>query len=211
MDEYRTLAAGVEATGEFEDRRSRFIAQVCHVSSEREAEAFIQTVRARHHDARHNVFAWALSDGRERVSDDGEPSRTAGMPTLEILQGQNLKDVCCVVTRYFGGTLLGPGGLKRAYAQATREAVGAAEAEGLVRTMTLTRRVTAVLPYAAYGRVERLVSDCSGRISDQIFAEDVQVTAVFAEGDEGRFVDAMFELMGGTDVCVVGEPVFAEL
>ena len=133
------------------------------------------------------------------------------MPALEILQGQGLKDVCCVVTRYFGGTLLGPGGLKRAYAQATREAVASAEREGLVRTMTLTRRVTAVLPYAAYGRVERLVADCEGRISDQVFAEDVQVTAVFAAGDEARFVDAMFELMGGEDVCVVGEPVFAEL
>ena len=116
-----------------------------------------------------------------------------------------------MVTRYFGGTLLGPGGLKRAYAQATRAAVEDAEQRGVIRLMTLTRRVTAVIPYAAYGRVERLVSDCEGRIRDQIFAEDVQVTAVFAAGDEGRFVDAMFELMGGEDVCVVGEPIFSEL
>ena len=91
MDEYRTLATDVEVTGEFEDRRSRFIAQAIHVSGEREAEEFIQMVRARHHDARHNVFAWTLADGRERVSDDGEPSRTAGMPTLEILSGKGLR------------------------------------------------------------------------------------------------------------------------
>ena len=84
---YRTLRAGSEARGEFEDRRSRFIAQLRHVGSEEEAEAFIAEVRSRHHDARHNVPAWILSDGRERCSDDGEPSRTSGMPTLDVLRG----------------------------------------------------------------------------------------------------------------------------
>ena len=88
---YRTLHAGVEATGEFEDRRSRFIAQLRRVGSEAEAEAFVAEVRARHHDARHNVPAWILADGRERCSDDGEPSRTSGMPTLEVLRGAGLQ------------------------------------------------------------------------------------------------------------------------
>ena len=124
-EEYRTMADGFEATGEFEDRRSRFIAQLAHVTSEREAREFIDAVRARHHDARHNVPAWILGDGREHCSDDGEPSHTAGTPTLDVLRGAGLADVCCVVTRYFGGTLLGPGGLKRAYTAATQEAVRA--------------------------------------------------------------------------------------
>ena len=207
---YRTLAAGVEATGEFVDRRSRFIAQLVHVSAEREADEFIAEVRARHHDARHNVPAWILSDGRERCSDDGEPQRTSGMPTLDVLRGAGLADVCCVVTRYFGGTLLGPGGLVRAYTAATQQAVAHAESEGLLVTMTQVTRVTCVLPYSAYGRVERLVADCNGKVKDSVFAQDVQLTCAFLAGDEQRFVAGMTELMGGDEVCLVGEPQFAE-
>lgn len=207
---YKTLAAGVEATGEFVDRKSRFIAQIRHVESEREADAFIAEVRSRHHDARHNVPAWILADGRERCSDDGEPQRTSGMPTLEVLRGAGLADVCCVVTRYFGGTLLGPGGLVRAYTAATQEAVAGAEAQGLVVMMTQITRLTCVIPYSAYGRVERLVSDCAGKIKDSIFAEDVQLTCAFLSGDEQRFLAAMQELMGGEDVCLVSDPTFAE-
>lgn len=207
---YRTLIAGAEATGEFVDRRSRFIAQVRHVASEREADEFIAEVRARHHDARHNVPAWVLANGRERCSDDGEPQRTSGMPTLEVLRGAGLADVCCVVTRYFGGTLLGPGGLVRAYTAATQEAVAAAEAGGLLVTMTQVTKVTCVIPYSAYGRVERLVADCGGKIKDSVFAQDVQLTCAFLAGAEQRFVASMVELMGGEDVCLVGEPSFAE-
>lgn len=117
---YLTLRAGEVASAEFVDRKSRFIAQLTHVESEDEASEFIAAVRARHYDARHNVPAWILADGRERQSDDGEPQRTSGMPTLECLRGAGLMNVCCVVTRYFGGTLLGPGGLVRAYTTATQ-------------------------------------------------------------------------------------------
>ena len=207
---YNTLAKDMEATGEFVDRRSRFIAQLRHVSSEREAEAFIAEVRARHHDARHNVPAWILADGRERCSDDGEPQRTSGMPTLEVLRGAGLADVCCVVTRYFGGTLLGPGGLVRAYTEATQRAVAAAEQEKLLVTMCQVTRVTCVIPYGAYGRVERLVADCQGKIKDQIFAEDVQLTCAFLAGTEARFIAQMKELMNGEDACKAAEPKFAE-
>lgn len=210
-EEYESLAKDVEAIGEFEDRRSRFIAQIVHVESEREAQAFIERVRARHHDARHNVPAWILDDGRERASDDGEPSHTAGTPTLDVLRGAGLANVCCVVTRYFGGTLLGPGGLKRAYTAATQQAVQVAEREGMLVHMALVVRVTCVIPYAVYGRVERLVRDCGGRVRDTVFAEDVQLTAAFRAGEELRFVDAMRELAAGDDLCVVGEPTFAEL
>ena len=152
---YHTLSAGVEVTGEFEDRRSRFIAQLVHVGSEAEAEAHIAAVRARHHDARHNVPAWILADGRERCSDDGEPSRTSGMPTLDVLKGAGLADVCCVVTRYFGGTLLGPGGLVRAYTAATQAAAEAAKRQGAIVEMTLVTPVTAQVPYALYAIILR--------------------------------------------------------
>lgn len=207
---YLTLREGAVATGEFEDRRSRFIAQLAHVRSEAEADAFVAEVRSRHHDARHNVPAWILADGRERCSDDGEPSRTSGMPTLEVLRGAGLADVCCVVTRYFGGTLLGPGGLVRAYAAATQAAVAAAEEEGSVVEMTLVVPVVAQLPYALYDRVSRLAADAGGRVIDSLFAEDVQLTLAFRAGDEGRFLDAARELANGEDLCRVGAPRFSE-
>ena len=207
---YLTLRAGEEAVGEFEDRRSRFIAQLVHVESEAEAEAFIAEVRGRHHDARHNVPAWILADGRERCSDDGEPSRTSGMPTLDVLRGAGLADVCCVVTRYFGGTLLGPGGLVRAYTAATQAAVAAAEKDGAIVEMTLVTPVTVQLPYALYDRVTRLCSDAGGHVTDSLFAEDVQLTCVFRSGDEQRFVTAVRELANGEDLARAGEPRFAE-
>lgn len=207
---YHTLSAGVEVTGEFEDRRSRFIAQLVHVSSEAEAEAHIAAVRARHHDARHNVPAWILADGRERCSDDGEPSRTSGMPTLDVLKGAGLADVCCVVTRYFGGTLLGPGGLVRAYTAAAQAAAEAARRQGAIVEMTLVTPVTAQVPYALYDRCARLVSDAGGKVADSLFAEDVQLTCLFHDGDEQRFIDAMRELACGEDLCRAGEPSFRE-
>ena len=129
-DSYFTVRSGAEVCGEFEDRKSRFIAQLVHVESVDEAQAHQAAVRARHYDARHNVPAFILVDGTERASDDGEPQRTSGMPTLEVLRGAGLKDVCCVTTRYFGGTLLGPGGLVRAYTVAAQAAIEQARATG---------------------------------------------------------------------------------
>ncbi len=207
---YLTLRAGAEARGEFEDRKSRFIAQLAHVGSEAEAEAFLAEVRARHHDARHNVPAWILADGRERCSDDGEPSRTSGMPTLEVLRGAGLADVCCVTTRYFGGTLLGPGGLVRAYTAAAQAALAAAREEGLVAEMTLVTPVTVQLPYALYDRVTRMCADAGGKVRDQLFTDDVQLMCSFRAGDEVPFVDAVRELAAGEELARAGEPRFAE-
>ena len=208
---YRTVRTGAEFSAEVVDRRSRFIAQLAHAGSEREAEAFQAEVRARHHDSRHNVPVWILADGRERCSDDGEPQRTSGMPVLEVLRGAGLADVCCVVTRYFGGILLGPGGLVRAYTAAAQAAVAAAEEGAGVVDMTLVTRVTCTIPYAAYGRVARLAADCAGRARDSIFGEDVQLTFAFRAGEEAAFVAALRELAAGEDLCVVGEPSFSEL
>ena len=207
---YLTLRGNGEARGEFEDRRSRFIAQLAHVGSEEESEEFLAAVRSRHRDARHHVPAWILSDGRERCSDDGEPSRTSGMPTLEVLRGAGLADVCCVTTRYFGGTLLGPGGLVRAYTAAAQAAVAAAWDDGLVAEMTLVTPVTVQLPYALYDRVARMCADAGGKLRDQLFAEDVQLSCVFRSGDEVPFVDAVRELANGEELARAGEPRFSE-
>lgn len=207
---YKTIRAEVEATGEFVDRRSRFIAQVRHVASEADANAFIDEVRSRHHDARHNVPAWILADGRERCSDDGEPQRTAGMPTLDVLRGAGLADVCCVVTRYFGGTLLGPGGLVRAYEAATKEALAYAQAEGLIVEMTLVTPVVVQIPYSAYDRVTRMVADAGGKVTNSLFAEDVQLTCSFRSGTEDPFMAALLEYANGEELCRRGEPSFSE-
>jgi len=206
---YRTLCARADASAEVEDRRSRFIALMRHVESEAEADAFVAEVRARHHDARHNVPAWILADGRERCSDDGEPQRTAGMPVLEVLRGAGLADVCCVVTRYFGGTLLGPGGLVRAYTGATQAAVAGAETDGRVVEMTLVTRVVVQIPYSAYDRVRRMATEAGGRAADVVFAEDVQLVCAFRSGEEAAFVSAMIEFANGEEFCHVGEPQWA--
>lgn len=207
---YLTMRAGAEATAEFVDRKSRFIAQLTHVEAEDEAAAFIETVRARHYDARHNVPAWILADGRERASDDGEPQRTSGMPTLEVLRGTGLANVCCVVTRYFGGTLLGPGGLVRAYSTATQRVVDTAHEQGLIVEMTLVCRVVATISYSLHDRVRVLAERSGAHVVGTDYAADVRLTLAFRAGEEAAFVSAMRELANGEDLCEVFAPEFAE-
>lgn len=207
---YLTMRAGEEATAEFVDRKSRFIAQLTNVETEDEAAAFIETVRARHYDARHNVPAWILADGRERASDDGEPQRTSGMPTLEVLRGTGLANVCCVVTRYFGGTLLGPGGLVRAYSTATQRAVDTAREQGFIVEMTLVCRVVATIPYSLYDRVRDLAERSGAHVVGTDYAADVRLAFAFRAGEEVAFVSAMRELANGEDLCEIFAPEFAE-
>ncbi len=132
MADYKTVRAA--ASGELTEKRSRFIGYCKPVSTEEEATAFIASIRSRHWDARHNVYAYSLREGNlRRYSDDGEPSGTAGMPVLDVLQKSGVTDVCVVVTRYFGGVLLGTGGLVRAYSQAAR--LGLNAAQGVILSM----------------------------------------------------------------------------
>lgn len=121
MDKYITVASS--ASAEITEKKSRFIAYITHIETKEEADEFIQSIKKKHYDARHNVYAYILSDGEKKYSDDGEPSKTGGFPVLEMLEKEEITDVCCVVTRYFGGTLLGVGGLIRAYTSASKEAL----------------------------------------------------------------------------------------
>mgnify|MGYP000412726281 CR=1 FL=1 len=203
MDSYFTLQSNIEVSGEFVDRKSRFIAQLVHIESEDEANAFIETVRKRHYDARHNVPAWILVDGRE-------PSRTSGMPTLEVLRGAGLKNVCCVVTRYFGGTLLGPGGLVRAYTAATQAAVAAAREAGQIVEMTSVVPVDVHVAYPQYEQVLRLAQDSGAKVLDTDYADAVTLHLVFKAGEQESFCARMRELMAGREEIEVGAPVFAE-
>ncbi|WP_040220341.1 IMPACT family protein [Collinsella bouchesdurhonensis] len=230
MESYFTLRSGVEATGEFTDRKSRFIAQLVHIESEEEANEFIAAVRARHYDARHNVPAWVCADGRERQSDDGEPSRTSGMPTLEVLRGEGLKDVCCVTTRYFGGTLLGPGGLVRAYTAAAQAAVAAAREAGMIGAYTAAAQaavaaareagmiveMTSVTPvdvsldYAQYEQVLHIAEGSGAAVASTDFTDRVVLHLIFRTGEESPFCTKMRELMAGREEISVAPAHFAE-
>lgn len=209
-DSYFTVRSGAEVLGEFEDRKSRFIAQLVHAESVDEAQAHQAAVRARHYDARHNVPAFVLSDGTERASDDGEPQRTSGMPTLEVLRGAGLKDVCCVTTRYFGGTLLGSGGLVRAYTAAAQAAIEQARAAGGIVEMTSVVPVDIVMAYAQYEQVVRMVGDTGGKIAATDYTDEVVVHAIYREGEQAPLRPLLTELMAGRERIEVGAPRFAE-
>lgn len=210
MDSYITMRAGTEAVGEFVDRKSRFIGQLIHVESADEAQAHQAAMRSRHYDARHNVPAFILADGTERASDDGEPQRTSGMPTLEVLRGASLRDVCCVTTRYFGGTLLGSGGLVRAYTAAAQAAIGAARAQGMLVEMTSVLTVTLTVPYALYEQVLRAVEAAGGKVAGTGFTDAVALSVVFKAGEELAFLPVITELTNGAVTPAVGPVRFAE-
>ena len=170
MQSYKTIEG--TATAEYEEKKSRFIGQVAHVESEEEALAFLNAVRAANPQARHNVYAYELRAGnRVRYSDDGEPARTSGMPTLEVIQHAELKDVICVTTRYFGGTLLGTGGLVRAYTKAAQDAFAAARVVTFAECVDLTISVT----YPRYDQLSHWLGEQGIQVLATDFAGDVAV------------------------------------
>jgi uncharacterized YigZ family protein len=176
---------------------SRFIATVTPVFSVDEARAFIARIRQEFPDASHNVSAYLVGYGPSVTAhchDDGEPSGTAGRPMLAVLQGSGLGDVAVVVTRYFGGTKLGTGGLVRAYGDAVRQALAVLPRAEKVPTHT----VMMALPYNMLERVRLLVAAHNGRILDEEFAADITVTAQFAVGYFPAFQATLRELSHGT-------------
>ena len=203
MTGYLTAAGYGEA--EVEDKRSRFIAHVRPVSSEPEARAFLESVRAKHPDARHHVFAYLLRQGNIlRWSDDGEPGGTSGQPTLSVLQGAGLTDVICVTARYFGGTLLGSGGLVRAYSGAARAALSAA---GTAR-MTPWREGAFECSYAQFDRLCRLLSDRGARVEESSFGAAVSVRFTAPEAQCEAVGGAVREFTSGEIEVVYGKSVF---
>lgn len=170
-EEYRT-PAGV-AQDEFVEKRSRFIGYAAPVQTEERALLFIAQIKKQHWDARHNVYAYCLRDGNiRRYSDDGEPQGTAGVPVLEVLQKSGVTDCVIVVTRYFGGILLGGGGLVRAYSHAASLALRAAGIERRV----LCAKATLRCDYAQYGRVQPLVLSHGGVIDDTVYDDGVTLS-----------------------------------
>ena len=200
-DSYRTIAAS--GTSEYVDRKSRFIGQVQHVESEHEAREFIDAVRATYPDARHHVYAYVLRENnRVRYSDDGEPKKTAGLPALSVIEHLDLRDVVCVVTRYFGGTLLGTGGLVRAYTSAAQ----AAFAGACIVSVILCDDILIAADYATYELLRYELDQRGVQVISTEFAGDVTVTVRVRHEDSAGTVAWVTELSQGKADILVDEP-----
>ncbi len=193
MEEY--LVPFADSETEFTEKRSRFIGRVFRAESESEARERIEQVRKQHHDARHNCWCYVIHEGGVvRYSDDGEPQGTAGQPMLNVFQREGVENVVCVVTRYFGGVLLGAGGLTRAYAKSAKDALDAA---GVAR-MSLWTRCRVACPYALFERLGRTVAALDGVIESAEYGAEISVTLRFPKDGGARFADALTELSLGT-------------
>lgn len=192
MQGYITVSG--RSVGEYEEKRSRFIAVLQPVATEQEATDFIAEVRQLHWDARHNVYAYRMREGNiARFSDDGEPQGTAGMPVLEVLQGAGLVDCVMVVTRYFGGVLLGTGGLVRAYTAAAKAAV---ESSTLLNMQPSTV-CTLCCDYNQYGRVSALLADVGAADTAADFGENVDVEFIIRSADLPALSKKLTDLTSG--------------
>ena len=193
MTEYKTIQQ--EATGEITEKKSRFIATLRPVSTEEEALAFIAEMKKKYWDARHNCSAYIIGTDKplERCSDDGEPSRMAGMPMLEVLKGSGLSNVCAVVTRYFGGILLGTGGLVRAYQAATAEGIK----NSVILTCKYLNRIKLILDYTAYGKVQYYAASEHLSMEEPVFSDSVSVTFLLSDEERGRLLSYATEATSG--------------
>lgn len=202
MTSYVTVAR--PAVAEVEDRGSRFLCTVRRVADEDEARALVAALRREHHDARHHCSAFVIGPGGEvqRASDDGEPAGTAGAPMLDVLRGAGVSDVAAVVSRWFGGTLLGAGGLVRAYGDAVRAALVEA---GTLRRSLLTE-LALDLDHADAGRVEGELRSRGVTVLDVAHDARVRLLLAAAPADVDRVTDAVAAATGGRVAPVrVGE------
>ena len=177
-------------------RRSRFIANASHTPTVDDARAFIAEISRRYPDATHHVYAFAVGFGASvthGMSDAGEPSGTAGKPTLAVVRGSGLGDVTVVTTRYFGGTKLGTGGLVKAYTEAAQTVLAEIPRTGKVEK----RDISLSVPYHFYESVKRLLMQHEGEIVDEVFATDVQLQLTFPVSAIAGFASALLELSNG--------------
>ncbi|MGI6632476.1 MAG: YigZ family protein [Bacillota bacterium] len=194
------------ASAEIVAKRSRFIGYVSPAFTVEEAEAFIAEIRQMHSDARHNVWAYSVGQGTpiERLSDDGEPRGTAGYPVLEVFKKRNIRNVVCVVTRYFGGILLGAGGLLRAYGQSATAALDAAG----TATYVYHNLLAATLEYDQYGRIQRELEGRGIAIAGVDYADRVALRAWVKPADLDVIQARIRDLTGGKAIVAVSDGKF---
>lgn len=190
--EYKTIARRCEAR--FIEKKSEFIVYLCPVQTEEQAVAFIEEIRAMHRKATHNCYAYILRENNAaRHSDDGEPGGTAGVPIYEVLRKEGLTDVCCVVTRYFGGVLLGAGGLVRAYTKGAKDAVDAAQ----IKCMAEAVKLAVTVDYGLYGRLAQVFADFDARVEDEQFADNVRIVLHIRAENSQKLTDKLVDVCNG--------------
>lgn len=206
MNDYKTIKQ--ESADEFIVKKSRFIGYIKPVTTAEQATEFISQIKSKHWDATHNVYAYVLRDGQiRRYSDDGEPQGTAGIPVLDVLLKEGLTDCVVVVTRYFGGIMLGAGGLVRAYSHGAKIAVDA----GGVITMSLCKIAKVTADYNFYGRLVPLICQNGGIVEDTDFAENVSVTFRVPGEIFDKLNAAVFDASNGRYSCEVVDERFSQV
>ena len=200
MTEYYIPTRESEAT--FVEKRSEFIGHVWRVESEEEARAHIEATKKKHYDARHNCWCYIIRGGAVRYSDDGEPQGTAGQPMLNVFQREGVENVCCVVTRYFGGILLGAGGLVRAYTQNAKDALDAAGISVVRRWVAMEVPCT----YAMFERARLEVTAFGGVVENVDYGADVVLSALLPEERAEEFAAHILDVSAGAiEVLEAGE------
>lgn len=201
--DYSTVKAFAEAT--FTEKKSEFIGYISPVKTNDEAVEFINKIRAMHRKATHNVYAYILRDGNtSRYSDDGEPQGTAGVPVLDVLQKEGLTDVCCVVTRYFGGILLGGGGLVRAYSHSAKIAVDAAER----MIMCSSYPVKVTVNYDLYGKITYILPEFEVKTVNTDFGSDVTLDLLVKKDYAGPLHKKLVDITNGRIEYMQGDEIF---
>lgn len=204
LEPYKIIEYG--GMGEIEEKKSRFIAHVAAASTEAEALAFIESKKKEYWDARHNCYAFILGEQGQtmRFSDDGEPSGTAGKPILEVLVNSGIRNLVVVVTRYFGGTLLGTGGLVRAYTQATQAGLAASR----ICTMCYGYGMTIVTDYNGVGKLQYLLGQKNIPIEASEYAEQVTIQIKVPYEEKDSLIHEMTEATAGKAQITVSDPIY---
>lgn len=204
VEQYRTIYEN--GMGEIVEKKSRFITTIVHVESEEEAVEFIEGCRKKYWNATHNCWAYIIGKKGElmRCSDDGEPSQTAGKPMLDVLEGQGIRDVAVVVTRYFGGTLLGTGGLVRAYSGAVKE--------GLLHSVIVEKKLADILvietDYTAIGKIQHILAQVKLNPMDTEYTDKVTITVPIPIADTDRIEKLITEGTNGKAVMEVIDQLY---
>ncbi len=203
MQEYKTI--NNEYTCEIEEKKSKFIANIAFADTEEKAINFLNKIRSIHKTATHNVYAYKLRENNlARYSDDGEPQKTAGLPILEVINHSNITDLIIVVTRYFGGTLLGTGGLVRAYTSSAQLALKGAE----VVTVSVCVEISLSLDYKHHDSAVKIINDCGGKNISVSYNENIQLSFVMLDNTQQPCIDKLCELTHGGSQIKCSEPYF---
>lgn len=205
MKNYKTVSSGEIFSAEYEIKKSKFISHVKHVETEDEAREFIQSIKKKFFDARHNCSAWILGENgeKQKSNDDGEPGGTAGNPILETVKKNNLTNICIVVTRYFGGIKLGAGGLIRAYSHSASLGISAAK----IIEMKIFQKISVTIEYNFLAAVENFLRQKKISVANSEYAKDVTLTIFILPEEVENFLSELTELTAANFLADVQEKI----